>query len=460
MPVTERTRRAQRALVGAIVFCFLFMGVEVYFGIRAHSLAVLTDAMHLFTDVAALCLALAATFIATWAGSKRLSFGWHRAEVVGAMGSVFLVWALACVIIYEAVTRLVQMSKCAKGTEGPDEKCEGVEAHVMFFVGCAGFAVNLIVAGILMFGGHAHSHGGLAGGAHACTGHGHGNHGDAAATVNAAAVRSTADVFDGSGSSDHSDHGPLLRPGTARPNDGAPHEGEGECHHDHGHSHGDHGHSHGGSDDDHGHSHGGHDHGHSHGHHHDSGNMNVRGAMIHAIGDCVQSVGVIASAGIIWGFNGPEADARSWYNLADPICSLVFAVVTLYTTRYLTVDVFFVLMEATPDGISHEELLDRLARVANVDQVDHLHVWALTPTLKNLTVHVVAPDASTHQQVLRDCKSIVRAAGIGHSTIQVATEAEVLSSNGSLTAPGRELSPLCVAGSKPRFRSHATDVDV
>ena len=456
-PISERTRRAQRALKGAIGFCFVFMGVEVYFGIRAHSLAVLTDAMHLFTDVAALCLALAATYIATWAGSKRLSFGWHRAEVIGAMGSVFLVWALAAVIVYEGVMRLVAMIKCAKGTEGPSVHCEGVEARVMFFIGCAGFAVNIIVASILMLGGHAHSHGGLAGGANACTGHGH-SHGSPPpasphpesspsrplrTAADAAASESPGTVAESDTSNDSSDNGPLLRPSTARPdgvrqrdiptaltvNDSDEHD------HDHDHAHGGHGHSHG-------HSHGG----------ANEGNMNVRGAMIHAIGDCVQSLGVIGSAGIIWGFNGPEADARSWFNIADPICSLVFAAVTLYTTRYLTVDVFFVLMEATPDGVSHDELLDTLAAVANVEQIEHLHVWALTPTLKNLTAHVIATDPATHAQVLRDCKAIVRAAGIGHSTIQVSEEPEVLSSNGSFGTAGRELSPLCVAGSKRRFR--------
>jgi zinc transporter 2 len=497
MAVSERTRRAQRALLGAIVFCFLFMGVEVYFGIQAHSLAVLTDAMHLFTDVAALCLALAATFIANWAGSKRLSFGWHRAEVVGAMGSVFLVWGLVAIIVVEGFDRFARMTKCARHEEGPKTVCEGVEGRTMFAIGCAGLCVNLCVAGILMLGGHAHSHGGLAGGSHTCSGghgHSHGGHGHSdisddhehehespvAQTVAvAAALRpsprqphhhhpsplrvaadSGAGEFSSNGNeseSDAGDHGPLLRPSKTSGhaaaavaiNDGC----DGGCDRDdslHTHSH-DHGHGHGHGDSCSGHStsdrNGG---GGGTGRKSEANeaNMNVRGAMIHAIGDCVQSVGVIASAGLIWAANGPDGDPRSWYNVADPVCSLIFAAVTLYTTRYLAVDVFFVLMEATPDGVKHEDLLDRLAAVDDVALVEHLHVWSLTPTLKNLTVHIVAPDASAHTRIFKEAKKIIRDAGIWHSAVQVTTVPE--DESGGHEA-GHELSPLCVGGSKRRF---------
>jgi len=72
------------------------------------------------------------------------------------------------------------------------------------------------------------------------------------------------------------------------------HHGVGGHDHDHGHSHGDAAHSHGS---------GGHSHTHSHehdAHGHDDGNINLRGAVIHVLGDFVQSIGVAAAGALIW----------------------------------------------------------------------------------------------------------------------------------------------------------------
>jgi zinc transporter 2 len=445
-----KMQRARKALIGAIIFCLVFMICEVIFGVMAHSLALITDAMHLLTDVAALSLSLFATVVSQWAGSKRLSFGWHRAEVVGAMCSVFLVWALAGVIIYEACNRISTMIKCAKREASACDGCEGIESVTMFAVGCAGFFVNVICAGILMAGGHAHSHGGLPGGAHTCTGgHGHGgghddDHGHAMVETpkNANAHGHSHDgkpAFGDHHDCDHDDdhghsHGGNGSGGNQRDtapllvNDGGSYGGCG-----HGHDHQDHGHSHDhhaayDNDDDHGHAHGGHD---------NETNMNIRGAMIHAIGDCVQSIGVIIAASIIWGTNGRDKNPHAWSNLADPICSLIFAAVTLYTTRFLTVDVFYVLMEATPDSVKLEELHEALSGISQVTQVDHLHVWALTPSLKSMSVHVVCPSLQHHMTVLRDAKVIAKRFGIGHTTVQVDVERES-------TDAAHSSSPLCV----------------
>lgn len=74
--------------------------------------------------------------------------------------------------------------------------------------------------------------------------------------------------------------------------------------HDHGHSHRDAAHSHGSGGHSHGsggHSHGSGGHSHEHdAHGHDDGNINLRGAVIHVLGDFVQSIGVAAAGALIW----------------------------------------------------------------------------------------------------------------------------------------------------------------
>ena len=117
-----------------------------------------------------------------------------------------------------------------------------------------------------------------------------------------------------------------------------------------GHGHGDHGHSHGGGNDhaddndhghDHGHSHGGnghdhdndedHDHAHDHGHSHAAPaisrkeeNLNIKAAVVHAIGDLLQSIGVIIASVVI----------TIWPNakIVDPICTYIFSIIVMFTT--------------------------------------------------------------------------------------------------------------------------------
>eukprot|EP00758_Cryptobia_borreli_P007260 Tbor_TRINITY_DN5266_c0_g2::TRINITY_DN5266_c0_g2_i1::g.16276::m.16276/K14689/SLC30A2, ZNT2; solute carrier family 30 (zinc transporter), member 2 len=168
---TKKRKRELRALFVASLFCFFFMIVEVVGGYIAHSLAILTDAAHLLTDVAAYCLSIFALTAAEKAKSSSFSFGWHRAEVVGTMASIFTIWALVGSICLEAVKRSFVMQECASKREmATGVECEAVDSWLLMVVGSLGLLVNFGCAGILHLGGtHGHSHHGL--------NHGH-SHGD------------------------------------------------------------------------------------------------------------------------------------------------------------------------------------------------------------------------------------------------------------------------------------------
>lgn len=83
--------------------------------------------------------------------------------------------------------------------------------------------------------------------------------------------------------------------------------------------------------------------GHSHSGDEDPGSLNLRSAVLHVIGDLLQSVGVAIAGALIW-YN--QDDPR-WY-LADPICTFIFSIVVLLTTRSILRDIVHVLMERTP----------------------------------------------------------------------------------------------------------------
>jgi len=153
----------------AIYFALFFMMVEIVGGIVANSLAIITDAAHMLSDVGGFIVSLLALEIASADGTDDFTFGFKQAEVLGALFSIMLVWALTAVLLYQAVFRFIT----------PEE----VHAPTMLVIAVVGFVVNLVLMKVL---GHGHSHGG--------DGHGH-SHGGHAEEDNAAIQAALAHVI-------------------------------------------------------------------------------------------------------------------------------------------------------------------------------------------------------------------------------------------------------------------------
>ena len=74
-------KKAIRKLIITSGICVFFMLIEVVGGILSNSLAIATDAAHLFTDIASFMISLFSIWLASRPPTERMSFGWHRAEV-------------------------------------------------------------------------------------------------------------------------------------------------------------------------------------------------------------------------------------------------------------------------------------------------------------------------------------------------------------------------------------------
>jgi cation diffusion facilitator family transporter len=135
--------RAKRSIIAGLILCFVFMIIEFVLGLVSNSLAIMTDAAHMLTDVGSLALALFAVVASQWGPSENFTFGFKRAEVVGALFSVILVWVLVGAIVYEGVVRLINVVHCARGTESQYTECEGIDARIMLIVGCGGLVINI-----------------------------------------------------------------------------------------------------------------------------------------------------------------------------------------------------------------------------------------------------------------------------------------------------------------------------
>ena len=140
--------------------------------------------------------------------------------------------------------------------------------------------------------------------------------------------------------------------------------------------------------------------------------INVRGAFLHMVADTLVSVGVVVS-GIIIAFTG--------WNVVDPIVSLIIAFIILWSTWSLLTASLRLIVDGTPEGIEPEEIQQLMTAEEHVDEVHHLHIWAISTTDNALTAHIVIKDIAHMEEVKGRLKVLLKEKGIGHSTLEFET---------------------------------------
>lgn len=86
----------------------IFLIIEIVAGFITQSLALLSDAAHMFTDAAALAIALVAIKIAKRPADDKRTFGYQRFEILAALFNACMLFVVAIYILYEAYQRLSQ----------------------------------------------------------------------------------------------------------------------------------------------------------------------------------------------------------------------------------------------------------------------------------------------------------------------------------------------------------------
>ncbi|XP_056598443.1 probable proton-coupled zinc antiporter SLC30A4 isoform X2 [Triplophysa dalaica] len=317
----ERTRRraVMKKLGVAALLYFLFMVGELIGGYVANSLAIMTDALHMLTDLIGILVSLLALWLSAKPPTYRFTFGLHRLEVLSAGISVLLIYILTGVLLNEAAQRTIHQDFTING-------------DVMLITAAVGVAVNLLMGFLLNQSGHVHSHG-----------HGH-------------------------------SHGP-----TGRSQD----QGRGQ------------------------------EQGHGHGH----GSLAVRAAFIHALGDLVQSVGVLIAAYIV--------RFKPEYKLADPVCTYLFSILVLFSTFQIIRDTGIILLEGVPRHMDVSGIRADLLKLQHVQQVEELKLWALTADQTAAIVHLqlVPGMMGNWEDVQTNARRLLMMShGVTHCTVQLQTQ--------------------------------------
>lgn len=141
------------------------------------------------------------------------------------------------------------------------------------------------------------------------------------------------------------------------------------------------------------------------------GNLNMRGAFLHVLGDLLGSfAAIIAGILVVW---------KGWF-WADPLFSLLISGLIVINSWRLVAEAVNILLEGTPTHIDARKVEQALREVPGVKGIHDLHIWTITSGRHAVTAHVVVREASESRRILREIQSLLAAQfELTHSTIQI-----------------------------------------
>ncbi|CAF1398456.1 unnamed protein product, partial [Adineta ricciae] len=375
-------------LVSMMILTFSYFVVELVVGNITNSLALVADAFHMLSDLIALAIGLIVVRIAK-RRSNINTFGWVRAEVVGAnINSVFLL-ALCLTIIFDTIKRYIQPEPIENPT-------------LLLIVGSVGLGINII--GLFLFQGfHGHSHGGSS---DADEPHGHSHHTPHESKLRKQSNRTsetnpntaTSKIDENIEpievvvtSSDFRRHS--LRaldevivdciyhpPSPSSPQIHSPtHVNKKEK----------------------------------------KSSMNMHGVFLHVLADALGSVAVIISSLIIKFVPHDPDNNKHWTVYVDPTLSVIIVIIITVSAIPLLKETTHVLLQTVPKDLQVSTLKKQLLeKVSEVDGIHDLHVWRLTSNAIVATAHLHRRSFSDYMTVADKVKRFFHDAGIHSTTIQ------------------------------------------
>uniref|UniRef100_A0A6G1SGF9 Zinc transporter 1 n=1 Tax=Aceria tosichella TaxID=561515 RepID=A0A6G1SGF9_9ACAR len=344
-----------------------FFMVEIVVGYITNSMALIADSFHMFSDAIALVIAFVSVHVSPKKWSKN-TFGWARAEILGALINAVFLCALCVSILIESVKRFLNPDKLH-------------EPELLFIVGALGLFINLI--GLVLFRGHHHHH------------HGHSHH-------------------HGHGHSHNHSHSP-----------GHNHDHDHDHKHEHGAHHQQHNHSLTSSNQD-------DDYlvcqGDTLGQNQidtneqdqakpkrqpTSNQMNMHAVFLHMLADALGSVIVMISAII---FMKTDWAIRLYI---DPILSVIMVCLILKSTWPLLTESAMILLQTVPTHIDLDSLRTRLTQeIPGVLAVHEFHVWQLAGDRIIASAHIRCHNLQDYMRIAEKVKEFFHNEGIHSTTIQ------------------------------------------
>ena len=144
----------------------------------------------------------------------------------------------------------------------------------------------------------------------------------------------------------------------------------------------------------------------------DQENLNIRGAVLHVLGDLLGSVAAIIAAIVI---------LKTGWTPIDPILSVLVAVIILRSAWFLVKDSAHILLEGSPAHIDRRAIREYLpAQIKGLISVEHIHAWSITPERPMLTLEAFVEDSASLETVSQAIKARLKSEfHIDHATVDV-----------------------------------------
>jgi len=437
MPGKQSTRLSCRFTFVAVINLVYFL-IQLATAIRFHSLALLSDAFHNLSDVAALCIAIYANKINSKPATILFPFGYSRAEVLGTFINAICLLSLCFYLILDAISRFIT----------PEE----MEMDIYFIVVAgAGIVINLI--GALILGGDVHHHHHH----HETTSSQHfANHPhpsiEGFVSLNDCDIETSSirlqDCKCGEctitclyTTNRHigccqtlnliTDKEKIIEISSKKLDSPAPENKErshnsehGYHHHHHNHydEHDDHDHHHNHHDEHDNHNHHQHSH-HQHNHHqHSHGhNDSVFVIFLHSLGDAFFSAVVCAVGLAIYLIN--KHGKHRWINYLDPAVSVFLSFILSFFTLPILRKLLKILMEGVPDSVNVITIRDSIEKLPGINSVDFLSIIQLDMDGEMLAILKVymTPNLELKEQELVKKRSsiLLKSFGINKTAIEI-----------------------------------------
>ncbi|NXX75356.1 ZNT10 protein, partial [Urocolius indicus] len=311
-------------LIFMLVLTAGFFVAELVSGYLGNSIALVSDSFNMLSDLISLCVGLSTGRIARRSRrGPRATYGYSRAEAVGALSNAVFLTALCFTICVEAILRLAR-------PEPIDD------AQLVLVVGTLGLAVNLV--GLLV---------------------------DVFSVCRTYTQHSVSSLNAGDSPNDQKS-----------PEAGSEKKKEKK-----------------------------------------SEALNIRGVLLHVMGDALGSVVVVIAATIFHVLPLGNAPCN-WQCYIDPSLTIIMVFIILSSAFPLIKETSVILLQMVPKGVNMQLLTDRLARVPGVSSLHEVHVWELAGGKNIATLHVKCQTSADYQDAAYQIRKVFHEAGIHSVTIQ------------------------------------------
>jgi cobalt-zinc-cadmium efflux system protein len=144
----------------------------------------------------------------------------------------------------------------------------------------------------------------------------------------------------------------------------------------------------------------------------DRENLNIRGAMLHVLGDLLGSLAALIAGAVIL--------TTGWMPI-DPLLSMVVGLILFRSAWRLAKESGHILLEGTPAGVAIEDIKqDLVSHVPGLVRVHHVHAWSLTQSQPLLTLHAEIADGQDPLAAIKLIKSrLLERFDIDHATVEI-----------------------------------------